>query len=432
MSRDQQPMTSTDSLSPVPSRLNQLTAVGMLLASFPLIFLGGLTTSHGAGMAVPDWPNTYGYNMWLFPPSMWIGGIFYEHTHRLLGTLVGLLSIAFVLACYAPARKPGVRKAVGITAIASLVVTVALLLVPATLDPNHHLQHVTSGTGAIFAIAGLAWLYRRREARTWVRRFSILILACIIVQGILGGLRVTEVNIHLAVIHGIFAQLVLCMLALAAIVSSPWWFAAPDLSEASAKSRAIFRIAGLTFGLILAQLVVGAMMRHYQAGLAIPDLPLAYGKLLPPTTSEGLAAANDARVALHDATLKPVTLSQIWLHFGHRIGALVVSAAVILLGVIGIKLAAGQTRVTVLSITLLVLLAIQLTLGLLTVYYRKPADITTLHHTVGALCLMATFILGVWAARLFARTAVSTAPSPSTSVPVPPSKSILTPPAYRT
>ena len=77
------------------SRLH-LIAVLTACATFPLIFMGGLVTSHGAGMAVPDWPNSYGYNMFTFPPSKWIGGIFYEHTHRLMGTAVGMLSIAVV------------------------------------------------------------------------------------------------------------------------------------------------------------------------------------------------------------------------------------------------------------------------------------------------------------------------------------------------
>lgn len=59
------------------------------LATLGLIGLGGLVTSHGAGMAVPDWPTTYGYNMFLFPVSQWVGGIFYEHTHRLWASVVG-------------------------------------------------------------------------------------------------------------------------------------------------------------------------------------------------------------------------------------------------------------------------------------------------------------------------------------------------------
>src|SRR6188474_1416204 len=70
-----------------------VVAVLTACATFPLIFMGGLVTSHGAGMSVPDWPNSYGYNMFLFPPSKWIGGIFYEHTHRLVASWVGLLTI---------------------------------------------------------------------------------------------------------------------------------------------------------------------------------------------------------------------------------------------------------------------------------------------------------------------------------------------------
>jgi len=62
-----------------------------------LICVGGLVTSHGAGMAVPDWPNTYGYNMFFFPFSKWIGGIFYEHTHRLVASAVGLLTTILAL-----------------------------------------------------------------------------------------------------------------------------------------------------------------------------------------------------------------------------------------------------------------------------------------------------------------------------------------------
>ena len=56
--------------------------------------MGGLVTSYHAGMSVPDWPNSYGYNMFLFPPSQWVGGILYEHTHRLMGTVVGMCAMA--------------------------------------------------------------------------------------------------------------------------------------------------------------------------------------------------------------------------------------------------------------------------------------------------------------------------------------------------
>src|SRR2546423_5388092 len=82
-------------------------------ATFPLIFMGGLVTSHGAGLAVPDWPNSYGYNMFLFPPRLWMGNIFYEHTHRLMGTVVGALSIALVIAAWRTAWRSFALVALG-------------------------------------------------------------------------------------------------------------------------------------------------------------------------------------------------------------------------------------------------------------------------------------------------------------------------------
>src|ERR1700693_6482312 len=79
--------------SGLPKRLLHWYAVFRAASVLLLICSGGLVTSHGAGMAVPDWPNSFGYNMFLFPLSRWVGGVFFEHTHRLIASLVGLLTI---------------------------------------------------------------------------------------------------------------------------------------------------------------------------------------------------------------------------------------------------------------------------------------------------------------------------------------------------
>src|SRR5438105_12652350 len=129
--------------NPSLHRLALLTAV----ATFPLIFMGGLVTSHLAGMSVPDWPNSYGYNMFLFPPRLWIGGILYEHTHRLMGTVVGLLSII---------------------------------------------------------LAGRALLREGTPSRD--RRLAVAVLGAVILQGALGGLRVVLVKLDLAIVHACVAQ----------------------------------------------------------------------------------------------------------------------------------------------------------------------------------------------------------------------------------
>src|SRR6476469_4855994 len=140
-------------------RLALLTAA----ATFPLIFMGGLVTSHGAGMSVPDWPNTYGYNMFLFPPRLWVGGILYEHTHRLMGTVVGMLSILLTI---------------------------------------------------------VAW---RTEPRRWARWLATAVLGAVIFQGVLGGLRVVLVKLDLAIVHACVAQAFFCLATLTAIVTSRWW-----------------------------------------------------------------------------------------------------------------------------------------------------------------------------------------------------------------
>src|SRR6266404_9865951 len=83
-------------------RYSMLTA----MATLALIAIGGLVTSHGVGMAVPDWPNSYGYNMFFFPVSKWVGGIFYEHSHRLIASAVGLLTSILTLWLYGWKSRP--------------------------------------------------------------------------------------------------------------------------------------------------------------------------------------------------------------------------------------------------------------------------------------------------------------------------------------
>src|SRR4029077_8367264 len=84
-------------------------ALVTVLATLALIALGGLVTSHGVGMAVPDWPNTYGYNLFFFPVSRWVGGIFYEHSHRLLASAVGLMATVLALWLYGKSSRRFLR-----------------------------------------------------------------------------------------------------------------------------------------------------------------------------------------------------------------------------------------------------------------------------------------------------------------------------------
>ena len=307
--------------------------------------MGGLVTSHQAGMSVPDWPNSYGYNMFLFPPKFWIGGIFYEHTHRLMGTVVGFLSIALVAAAF--------------------------------LQPR------------------VGWRQR------WL---ALSVLSAVLFQGILGGLRVVLVKLDLAIVHACIAQAFFCLAAFTALATSRWWndsrtgMSAPP-NKTPGSGRGLVSLGIITVTVIYLQLIVGATMRHFQAGLAIPDLPLAYGRWLPPVTPDQLDAVNSLRA--RQWNLDPVTLSQIWLHFGHRLGAILVSTLVLALAAVVLRRYRMQPKLSVPAALLIVLLLAQLTLGVLTVLLRKPADVASAHVAVGALVLVTSFILAARSVRLY-------------------------------
>jgi heme a synthase len=346
--------------SPSLHRIALLSAA----ATFPLIFMGGLVTSHGAGMSVPDWPNSYGYNMFLFPPRLWVGGILYEHTHRLMGTVVGMLSI---------------------------VLTV------------------------------VAW---KVESRRWVRWVATGVLGAVIFQGVLGGLRVVWVKLDLAIVHACFAQAFFCFAAFTAIVTSKWWIEAPQQTDS--RGKWLIRLATVGVVAIYAQLIVGATMRHYDAGLAIPDLPWAYGKIVPPTDDAGLRSINAARA--WESGLKPVTLAQVWLHFGHRLGAVIVSALVMALIVAVLARRGRPRKLVVPAAVLAVLIVTQVTLGVYTVLLRKPADVASAHVAVGALVLVTTFVLTIRAARLYGRRGATVSAARDTGLqPVPTARDLRRP-----
>jgi cytochrome c oxidase assembly protein subunit 15 len=328
--------------------LLHLLALLIALATFPLIFMGGLVTSHHAGMSVPDWPNSYHYNMFLFPPRLWIGGILYEHTHRLMGSVVGFLSLC---------------------------------------------------------LAGWAWRRellgrpRLEKSERSVQVLALAVLGGVIFQGALGGLRVVLVNLDLAILHACVAQAFFCLAVLTALASSRWWISASRATMMFPAARRFISFTGVCVLAIYLQLIVGATMRHHDAGLAIPDLPLSYGKLLPPVTAEQLQAANHLRA--WDLNLDPVTLGQIWLHFAHRIGAVIVTALLLVLIISVLRHHRGGP-LPGLAIILGVLLLAQLTLGVLTVIFRKPADVASAHVAVGALVLATTFGMLVCAMRMYA------------------------------
>jgi cytochrome c oxidase assembly protein subunit 15 len=280
-----------------------------------LIFAGGLVTSTGSGLSVPDWPNTYGWFMWTFPLSKMVGGIFYEHLHRLVASTVGFLIVVLAI-----------------------------------------------------------WLWRA-EPRPWVRRLGYLALAAVITQGILGGITVLwYLPDAISIAHASLAQIVFCLTTTIALVTSPGWkrgyIDSRPPAPGSRRDGTLEAIAIITTIAIYVQIVLGATMRHTGAGLAIPDFPLSFGHVIPTHW--------DPKIAIH---------------FAHRAGAMAV--ALLIAATSGHVLYHHHRRRELVrpAVLLLVLVALQITLGALTVLSQKQFIINSLHVVNGALVLVTSLVL---------------------------------------
>lgn len=283
-------------------------AVATAAATLVLIFVGGLVTSTGSGLSVPDWPLSYGM---LMPPM--VGGVFYEHGHRMAASLVGFLTLV------------------------------------------------------------LAVWTARAEARRGVRRLAWAALAAVVIQGVLGGLTVIYLlPTPVSVAHACLAQTFFgIVIALAYATSREWLQPAPAAPDVVGLRGA----AVAATAIVCVQLVLGAVMRHIGAGLAIPDFPLAFGGLLP-----------------------PVATSPVLVHFAHRVGAIAVLAAVAYLFRRARR--AGDPRFARLATALLGLVLLQLGLGAATVLTSKAVTPTTLHVAAGAAVLGGCWLATLRAFRL--------------------------------
>lgn len=306
------------------------------ITTFLLIGLGGLVTSHEAGMSVPDWPNSYGYNMFLFPIHDWVGGIFYEHTHRLLASFVGLLT-------------------------------------------------------TILAV----WLCLQ-DSRKWMHWLGITAFLLVILQGIIGGLRVRWQLNWLGVPHGAVAQTFLVLTCSLALFTSRWWINSAAEKQISVPRGLRRHVLYVTL-LIFVQLLIAATMRHQHAGLAITDFPLAYGKIWPVTTPDAIAHYNATRPA--ETIGQPITAFQVNLQMIHRFVAYTLFLGVAAATLLAWKKLGGRDALTKFAFFWLALLTLQIGLGAWTIWSNKAADVTTLHVMVGASALLTGALWCLIAAR---------------------------------
>ena len=421
------PASNVPALSQSPYRfwLHAL-ALLLVLGTFILVGVGGSVTSHDAGMAVPDWPGTFGYNMFLAPLDVWFRdpetgqyfhGRFWEHSHRLIGSAVGMLTI---------------------------VLAVAL------------------------------WV-TQRPSRQWMRWLGLALLGAVIIQGLMGGFRVTENSPLLAGIHGVFGQMVFAVTVLVAAALSRTWISrtAPLASHAPADSanRRLLRweiivlpmtvLVGLAASILLGggdgeedlivwsvsdvgliwiacltvymgiclwrlsrslcalgaeptsatetsrgayfasiallvmlmvQLILGAAVRHAGAERAIPDAPLAYGSVLPPMSDRGFELAVAGLPQQVPLPPPATTLADVHLHWTHRAWAVLVAFAVV-----GVVLSVWRRRhqldlPLVLSPVMLVIAVtfLQIMLGIMTVWSEIHPTMATYHQATGAALLGVT------------------------------------------
>ena len=369
-------------------------AVLTALATLALIGIGGLVTSHEAGMSVPDWPNSYGYNMFLFPPSKWVGGILYEHTHRLWASMVGLLIVALTRWLGGSAsRKP--------LAIVGLIEVMAGIVVFVLWPSQKATGGFLTGIGGVVLLAALVWV-RGEAAPRPLPQLGWAVFFIVQLQGLLGGLRVVLFKDQIGIFHATLAQIFFVLTCLIVLMTSKWWINTENIEHRTSNIQRPMTPAGGLRGLfvattfrILFQLILGATMRHQHAGLAIRDFPLAYGKLWPATDAASVMRYNEHRVEI--TNFNPITAFQIQLQMVHRI------VAVLILGAVGFcAWSAWRKRsgpVAKLSAFWFGLILCQAGLGAATVLSDKAADVATAHVLIGALSLATGAALSIIALR---------------------------------
>jgi heme a synthase len=363
-------------------------AVITAAATLGLVVIGGLVTSHGAGMAVPDWPNTYGYNMFLFPVSQWVGGVFYEHTHRLVASGVGLLTVVLALWLFGRNARPVMRWGGLILLLLGVGAAVAA--------PRRWADGTVIGLAGM-ASFGASWIWPRCEpSAKWLRWCGIAALVSVVLQGVLGGLRVVLLKDVIGVFHATLAQLFFVLICAIALFTSRWWQTLPS-REPSAINYQLSTLFTSATLLILGQLALGAAMRHQHAGLAIPDFPLAYGKAWPAMDAASVAHYNQQRMEI--VAVNPITAFQIGLQMTHRLLALGILGAVAFAAWAARRTLSGKRLLSRLALGWLGLILTQSLLGAATIWSNKAADVATAHVLVGACSLAVGAMMSLIALR---------------------------------
>ncbi|MBX2852658.1 MAG: COX15/CtaA family protein [Phycisphaeraceae bacterium] len=327
----------------------------VIAATFALIAIGGKVTSFEYGMAIPGGFTTGGWISFLAPLEYWYNDTdkFWEHTHRIKGTVVGFLTIAMTIL-----------------------------------------------------------LWRTQGARPWLKWMGVAMLLLVCIQGAMGAFRVSEVSLTLAFIHGIVGQVILCSwIVIAAALSMPWLRRIRSIKQAKRDhATAVLRWSvRVLLVLLLVQLTLGSAVRHFKADKAIPDFPLTYGHVLPPMSQESLDQAYIAYYAEQVGKTPDETtitnrspqgeivtaLSDVDLQFAHRLGAVIVCLLGLFVIVAAIRRSGDRPIMIAPALIVLAMFSAQFALGVMTVLSETEPLMATLHQATGAALIAASTWLAV-------------------------------------
>lgn len=324
------PATESDATWKAPAPLRYFSWFTTLFV-LCLIFLGGQVKSHEAGLSVPDWPLTYGQNPITYPISDWTGGIFHEHLHRLV-----------------------------------------------------------AGTAAMLTLTLCLWMFLVVSPR-WLRWLSAAAVVTVLLQALLGGLTVWyQLPVWISSSHATLAQTYLLMNVIMAYSLSIEYSQRRAQRGTLTSDRAAFQRVLVLIGLIYVQLLLGAVMRHTESGLAIPDFPKTAGSWVPSFSEERLAWVNDWRFEKSVETgtdLPPVVAGQMHIHFAHRVGAVVVTAYLLWLAAWLYKRRDQYPYAARTVPWLCLLVLVQFSLGATVIWTSRIPLITSFHVVTGAALL---------------------------------------------
>jgi len=298
--------------------LSKILVVSILV----LIFAGALVKSHEVGLSVPDWPTTYGYQMFQFPFSDMVGGIFYEHGHRMIATMVGFMTLILSIIVY--------------------------------LSDNE----------------------------LWLKKLTFFALGLVIIQGLFGGLTVLlYLPAYISIIHAILAQTFFVLIIYISFsLSKKDALKLDNLSNVSDLKTPAYFVAIS----IYIQLILGAIMRHTESGLAIPDFPLSGGYIIPPFNQSMIETIQSMHF---DVGIQFVELYQIIIHYFHRLGAFIVTLSIGYFSYRVAQLKLSFSIVHKLTLSIILFLLIQIFLGAMTIWTVKNPLITSFHVLNGAIIL---------------------------------------------